>query len=39
VGRPTSVQRDHVIFLDGGRVVDGGTHDALLRHDGRYAAF
>ncbi|MFD0853755.1 ABC transporter ATP-binding protein, partial [Actinomadura adrarensis] len=38
--RMRTVQRaDHVLFLDGGRVAEGGTHDALLRHDGRYAAF
>ena len=30
---------DHIVFLDGGRIVEEGTHDELLRRGGRYADF
>ncbi|MFG3706443.1 ABC transporter ATP-binding protein [Micromonospora sp. NPDC047670] len=30
---------DRVVFLDGGRVVEDGSHDDLLRRGGRYADF
>ncbi|MFB9512786.1 ABC transporter ATP-binding protein [Streptomyces purpureus] len=30
---------DRVVFLDGGRVVEEGGHDELLRRGGRYADF
>ncbi|HEX6358127.1 ABC transporter ATP-binding protein [Actinophytocola sp.] len=30
---------DRVVFLDGGRIVEEGSHDELLRHGGRYADF
>ena len=29
---------DQILVLDGGRIAERGTHDALLRHDGLYAA-
>lgn len=38
--RMRTVQRaDRVVFLDGGRIVEEGSHDELLRHGGRYADF
>ncbi|MEU9035299.1 ABC transporter ATP-binding protein [Streptomyces sp. NPDC048352] len=38
--RMRTVQRaDRVVFLDGGRIVEEGSHDELLRLGGRYAAF
>ncbi|MEV7807432.1 ABC transporter ATP-binding protein [Microbispora sp. NPDC088329] len=30
---------DRVVFLDGGRIVEEGSHDELLRRGGRYADF
>lgn len=37
--RVTAVMRaDQILVLDGGRVVERGTHDALLRRGGVYAA-
>jgi len=38
--RMRTVQRaDRVIFLDGGRIAEEGSHDELLDHGGRYADF
>ncbi len=38
--RMRTVQRaDHVVFLDGGRIMEEGSHADLLRRGGRYAAF
>jgi len=37
--RLSSVRRaDRIVVLDGGRVVEDGSHDALMRAGGRYAA-
>jgi ATP-binding cassette subfamily B protein len=33
----TVVDADHIVVLDGGRIVEGGTHGALLQQAGRYA--
>jgi ATP-binding cassette, subfamily B, bacterial IrtB/YbtQ len=38
--RMRTVRRaDRVVFLDGGRIVEEGSHDELLRRGGRYAGF
>ncbi|MEU5001630.1 ABC transporter ATP-binding protein [Streptomyces sp. NPDC021622] len=38
--RMRTVERaDRVVFLDGGRIVEEGSHDELLRGGGRYADF
>jgi ATP-binding cassette subfamily B protein IrtB len=38
--RMRTVRRaDRVAFLDGGRIVEEGSHDELLRRGGRYAEF
>lgn len=35
----TAARADHIIVLDGGKAVETGTHDELLRLGGLYAAF
>ncbi|GAA5039208.1 ATP-binding cassette subfamily B protein [Thermocatellispora tengchongensis] len=38
--RMRTVQRaDRIVFLDGGRIVEEGGHDDLLRRGGRYAGY
>ncbi|MGW5642833.1 hypothetical protein ACWEV3_18070 [Saccharopolyspora sp. NPDC003752] len=35
-----TVQRaDRIVFLDGGRILEDGSHDELLRRGGRYAGY
>jgi ATP-binding cassette, subfamily B, bacterial IrtB/YbtQ len=35
----TFQRADRIVFLDGGRIVEEGSHDELLRRCGRYADF
>lgn len=35
----TIEQADHIVFVDGGRVVEAGPRDELLARGGRFAAF
>jgi len=35
----TIAQMDRILVLDGGKIVEEGTHDALLAKDGLYAGF
>jgi ATP-binding cassette subfamily B multidrug efflux pump len=35
----TIAEMDRILVMDDGRIVEEGTHDALLAKDGLYAAF
>ncbi len=35
----TVLQADRIVFLDGGRIVEQGTHEELLKRGDHYAAF
>jgi ATP-binding cassette subfamily B multidrug efflux pump len=34
----TIARMDRLVVLDHGRIVEQGSHEALLRHNGHYAA-
>ena len=34
----TIARMDRLAIIDGGRIIEQGTHDGLLRRDGAYAA-
>jgi len=35
----TIAQMDRILVLDGGRIVEDGSHDVLLQRQGLYAQF